>query len=189
MRKHLYFMAIIPPAEIADKITIVKKEMAEKFNNRHALKSPAHITLQMPFKREETMEAPIAGFMKAFSERQDPFEVELNGFGHFDDRVIFINVLENDKLKSLHTKLNSALRSELNFTENETPLKFHPHVTVAHRDLIVPQFELAWPQFQKRNFTAQFSVHQLSLLKHNFKFWEVINSFPYLSGRQAFLNK
>lgn len=179
MKPHLYFIAIVPPADIADEIVSVKNEMAEKYNSRHALKSPAHITLQMPFKRNETIEEPLKHFLKAFSGKNHPFEIELNGFGHFDDRVIYINVTENQNLQELFSKLNNALREQLHFPEKETPHRFHPHVTVAHRDLTPEQFKIAWEQFRHRNISKKFSATKISLLKHNFKFWEIISEFEF----------
>ena len=47
----LYFIALIPGKELKEKVRAVKERMKADYNAGHALKSPAHITLQMPFKR------------------------------------------------------------------------------------------------------------------------------------------
>ena len=177
MKPHLYFIGIIPPEEVLHDIENIKKEFSENYHSRHALKSPAHITLQMPFKRKAEGEAPLKRFLEVFSQKFSPFEIELNGFGHFDKRVIFIKVIDNKTLGNLFNELKSGLLSEMNFTEKELPQHFHPHVTVAHRDLSTEHFKIAWEHFQNREFTAKFSATNVTLLKHNFKFWEVMKEF------------
>ena len=45
----LYFIAIIPPEEIATEITSFKQEMANIYNSKKALRVMPHITLKAPF--------------------------------------------------------------------------------------------------------------------------------------------
>ncbi|MFI5220359.1 MAG: 2'-5' RNA ligase family protein [Bacteroidia bacterium] len=179
MKPHLYFIAIIPPAGVFAEIETIKKEFSKKYSSHRALKSPVHITLQIPFRRMETIEKPLDRLLKVFTVLYQPFEIELNGFNHFHDKVIFIKVVENKNLDSLFGNLNIALRTQLNFSEQETPQRFNPHVTVAYRDLVPEQFKIAWEQFQHRGFSKTFSATKISLLKHNSKFWEIINEFSF----------
>ena len=55
----LYFIAIIPYSELREKVRKVKERMKAEYGAGHALKSPAHITLQMPFKRSSADEAVL----------------------------------------------------------------------------------------------------------------------------------
>ena len=50
MAEGLYFIGILPPEDIKKKITDIKHVVARKFGSKHALNSPPHITLRMPFK-------------------------------------------------------------------------------------------------------------------------------------------
>ena len=60
----LYFLAVIPSEEINKRIKSLKLEIAEKYEAKHALKLPAHITLQIPFKIPETEEGKLIDSLK-----------------------------------------------------------------------------------------------------------------------------
>ena len=49
--RDLYFIALIPHTGLREEIREIKERMRDEYGAGHALKSPAHITLQMPFKR------------------------------------------------------------------------------------------------------------------------------------------
>ena len=88
----LYFLAIIPPKEIYKRIKSLKQEIAEKYKAKHALKLPAHITLQIPFQLSESEENILIGFLEIFAENQKSLRVDLKDFGRFNQKVIFINI-------------------------------------------------------------------------------------------------
>jgi 2'-5' RNA ligase len=54
---------------------------------------------------------------------------------------------------------------------------FHPHLTLAFRDLKKPAFYKAWQEFKEKKCEATFSVTEIVLLKHNGKIWNVYNNF------------
>ncbi|MBI6116478.1 2'-5' RNA ligase family protein [Salegentibacter maritimus] len=64
----LYFIAIMLPEEISMRIKSLKLEIAEKYEAKHALKLPAHITLQIPFKIPETEEEKLIEALQGFAE-------------------------------------------------------------------------------------------------------------------------
>jgi 2'-5' RNA ligase len=51
---------------------------------------------------------------------------------------------------------------------------FHPHITIATRDLFKKSFCEAWPVFEKESFKEEWQVNGLSVLRHNKKNWDVI---------------
>ena len=172
-----YFIAIVPPAEISADIMAIKSEVAERYNSTGALRSPAHITLHMPFLWEETKEERLIDSLSEIKYTASSI-IELNGFDHFGNRVIFINVSENQELRDFQTALVRHVKVNLRlFNQDEDRRGFHPHVTVAFRDLRKQQFAIAWPGFQKRNFNAMFPLKEFSLLKHDGKQWNVLRTF------------
>ncbi|HEY1039627.1 MAG TPA: 2'-5' RNA ligase family protein [Bacteroidia bacterium] len=172
-----YFIAIVPPAEIGADIMAIKSEVAEQYNSKGALRSPAHITLHMPFLWEETKEQKLIDSLNGVKHKTIP-NIELNGFDHFGDRVIFINVVPNEELQNFQAALVRHVKVNLRlFNQDEDRRGFHPHVTVAFRDLRKQQFAVAWPEFQKRNFSAIFPLKEFSLLKHDGKQWNVLRTF------------
>lgn len=163
-----YFIAIIPPEPIAGEIYKIKEHVRDQYQSKGSLNSPTHITLHMPFEWEK--EEKLVSILKEIE--FEPFEIELSDFGCFEPRVIFVNVVENRSLNSLQKKVTSTVRQKLNILNSQyKDLPFHPHVTVAFRDLKKPMFETAWNEFKSRKYSATFKCGRISLLKHDGKFW------------------
>ena len=53
---------------------------------------------------------------------------------------------------------------------------FHPHITIATRDLHKKSFAEAWPSYQNKKFTEEWVANGLSVLKHNGTRWDVIHT-------------
>jgi len=176
----LYFIAVMPPGDIAEKATEFKNYFAEKFNSRHALKSPPHITLHMPFKWKQEKESTLTEVLSSFSAIQKPFVIWLNGFGSFPRRVIYIDVESNEPLNRLYRDLAAETKRKLNlFNSAYKNEGYTAHMTLAHRDLKPQAFDLAWPEFKKKEFRGAFTVDKLALLKHNGKSWDIFEEYPF----------
>jgi 2'-5' RNA ligase len=174
----LYFIGIIPPKESYEGACQLKHYFKEHFNSKASLNSPPHITLHMPFQWKEEKEEDLIEKLQQFSAEAKSFQLQLSNFGNFPPRVIFIHVVQNDTLSELHKSLHKFAKRELNlFNANYKDLPFHPHITLAFRDLKKPMFAKAWEEFQSKEFHADFKVSQFALMKHNGKEWEVYRTF------------
>lgn len=176
---NLYFIALVPPFALREEIKTLKDEMQVKYNVRHALKSPAHITLQMPFKRPDEDESIIIQTLGQFALKQKSFSVELSGFGCFSNRVIYLNIIDFSYVQKLHVGLNNLLMNQLSFQNKEINIEIHPHITIATRDLDATTFVKAWPHYKNREFKASFEINSLVLLKHNGVFWDIYREFLF----------
>ncbi len=176
---------MIPGEKIREEVRGLKEEFKERYGSKHALKSPAHITLQRPFRRAGNEEEKIVKTLEEFSQDQEQFEVELSGFDCFEPRVIFIKVNDHKKIQNLHLRLNQVLLKDLNFAEKEINTKIHPHITIATRDLDKIKFYRALDEFKDKEFEADFKVKSLFLLKHNGKFWDIYKEFSFYSGESG----
>lgn len=181
MKSKLYFIALLPPRDIADEVTRIKGEIAERYDSSHALKSPPHITLQMPFRRTE--ERLLTEQLKEFAAGQTAFSVTLDGYGCFPPKVIYIDVEDNPVLIRMQNELQDFLKKKLNFPENQLTTRFHPHMTIAHRDLKKSVFPAAWAEFGTREFRRIFTADNISLLRHNGHSWEVLEGMK--PGRES----
>ncbi len=152
--------------------------MRDRFGAGHALKSPAHITLQMPFRMDEAQERDMAKSLKNFATREMAFQVDLNGFDSFPPRVLFVRIVNHRPLKEFHSRFKQTVVKELGL-QDKSPFEYHPHMTIATRDLTEEAFNLAWPEFRNRVFVANFLVKSLFLLKHNGKDWDVYKEFLF----------
>ncbi|MEX2335942.1 MAG: RNA 2',3'-cyclic phosphodiesterase [Fulvivirga sp.] len=178
----LYFIAIIPPEPVHGDVLHWKHEFAEHYDSKAALRSPPHITLHMPFKWREDQEERIDQALKELVFTQQPFDVKLDGFGAFKPKTIFVQVMNNDSLNDLHEGIKRQMKQSLNiFNADYKDRPFHPHMTVAFRDLKKHRFTEAWEAFESRTYGAIFPVHAVTLLKHNGKFWEVHRSLEMAS--------
>ena len=179
MSVRLYFIAILPPKKISEKVIAIKQEFADRFESSRALRPPPHVTLQAPFKMDDkgqvTLEKMLDDFFKPFP----VFKIEFNNFGSFANRrnpVIFIHPLPNEMLNNMHKQLMIFLRTQ-GFSEENTSLHFNPHMTVAYRDLTAANFKKAWAEFAERSFAANFMVEKIHLLRHDGKKWIPVVEF------------
>lgn len=176
----LYFIAIVPPAQIRNEIHLLKESFRDSYQSKAALNSPPHITLHMPFQWKETKEEKLLLALKKFAAGKSDVEVQLNGFSCFAPRVIYINVLESEPLRILQTELHRFCKAELNlFNAQYRAMPFQPHITLAFRDLKKDKFERAWTEFKERKFTGNFMVKKITLLKHDGKIWSSYSDFDF----------
>ena len=104
----------------------------------------------------------------------------LNNFSAFKPRVIFVDVIKNTAIDSLQNSFTEYLLLQNKFPLNKDHKPFHPHVTIATRDLYKKAFYEAWEIFSREEFKAEWKIDSISLLRHNKKNWDVIctSQFP-----------
>ena len=182
MPDKLYLIALIPPEPLREQIKVLKEEMKDRFQSAHALKSPAHITLRMPLRLPPKKETRLVSLLKQLAGAQKPFPVKLQGFDSFPPRVIFIRIEDHKPITALMEQLEVVLTEEFSFGIGDDHHPFHPHLTIAARDLKEAAFHQAWTEFKVRPFKATFEAHSLFLLKHNGRFWEIYCEFNFGGG-------
>jgi 2'-5' RNA ligase len=174
----LYFLAIIPPAPIYEEALAQKQYFKEHYKSKASLNSPPHITLHMPFRWKEQDEEELSARLHNFSMNNQPVTIKLDNYSSFPPRVIFINVILNQELENLQKNLKRFCRRVLNlFNADYKELPFHPHLTVAFRDLKKSNYFLAWGEYENKKFQAEFVADKLALLKHNGRVWQVHQEF------------
>lgn len=175
-----YFIAMVPPSPVLEEVLWLKNYFKQKYKCRAALNSPPHITLYKPFLWNDNEEDFLLSSMNNFAVTCQPMTVELSDFSSFAPKVIFINVLKNEGLDNLQTALYQFCKEKLALPSTEyTSRSFHPHLTIAFRDLKKSIFEQAWLEFKEREFKASFTFDKLSLLKHNGNLWELYKDFHF----------
>lgn len=180
--EQLYFIAIVPPEPVFTEALQLKQYFKERYNSKAALNSPPHITLHMPFSWKESKETELISGLENFCATQKSLELQLNNFSVFEPRVIFIDVVKDEKLESMQKQLKRFCKIELNlFNADYKELAFHPHVTLAFRDLKKPEFYKAWETFKEKKMEATFRVASLVLLKHDGKAWQVFKHLSLLA--------
>lgn len=177
---HLYFVALLPCDNIRNRVRMIKEDIREKYGAKHALKSPAHITLQRPFRRTRVEVQAMTGELRQFASRQKPFVVSLSGFGFFTPGVIYIRVKEPAPVISLHQELMKVLSGPLSFNKEELMVSVQPHMTVATRDISKENFSKAREYFENASFEETFEVNSIFLLRHNGRYWDILREFRFM---------
>jgi len=182
-KEELYFIAIIIEGTFGEEVTQIKQQFGLKYNSKHALRSPPHITLHMPFKWRIDRVDILSDILSVFAKSKKPFEMRVDGFGSFPPRVIYIGVEQSDPLNLLQLDLIKVARYRLKLVNNNYKDKaFHPHITVAFRDLSKKAYRSSWEEFNGKEINYRFRAERFSLLKHNGKSWDVYETFEFSSG-------
>ncbi len=175
--KRLHFIALVAPEPVQSELTEFKHLARERFGSGHALNAPAHITLIPPFfataKQMEDFIPQLAEFIAGYP----PWELEIKNFNRFGKRVIYAAVALHPALNDFQAELFSLFMTH--FPAYRKPNRFHPHLTVAHRDLMPEQFPAAWHYFSGLSYERKIIVDKLSVLVHRERKWHIRTQLPF----------
>lgn len=178
--KHpLYFLAVLPPPGLQAEVTGFKQYIADNWGPRHALRSPPHLTLIPPFAwPHEHFKALVDG-LETFALKQSPFSIGLKNFQAFPPRVIFIDPLKNSDLDALFQHLLQFMKETFDWEDARNRRPFHPHMTIAHRDVPGALFPEIWSYFRSKQYERRFLAQAFTLLKLEQGIWREFRSFAF----------
>jgi len=180
----LYFLAIIPPTPIYEQVHELKLHFSREYHSSHALNSPPHITIIPPFKISPHSVPALVHFLRENAAFFQAYEVLLDGFGCFKPRVIYINPRISQQFTDARNQL--LIRFYESFPQQRQDTRpFHPHMTVAFKDLAPTMFSRAWPIVSGMGFSASFRLVELVLLKYDSGKWVVFQNFPLNKNRSS----
>ena len=128
---------------------------------------------------EEEKEGDLKNDITHLSSRFSPFEVSTNNFSCFKPRTIFIEPVLTEPLKNLKQETDQLFKTHAQYGAKIDNRPFHPHITIATRDLHKSAFAEAWPQFESKTFQHTFTINGISLLRHNGHAWEVVHTASF----------
>jgi 2'-5' RNA ligase len=172
-RHDMFYLAIVCPPEIDQEIHAFKLWIQSHCQSVNALKSPGHITLVPPFWFPASREQELHSHLTAFRSPTANITIELSGFSHFGKRVIYVEVQENKALAQLYMDAVQHFEVLPGTGIKRDERSFHPHVTIATRDLRPSMFRQAWEHFSGMSFESGFSADRISLFKLNTGKWQV----------------
>ena len=173
----LYFVGIVAPDLINSQVLQWKNYMLQHFSCKVALRSPAHITLIPPFNLEKSKEQQLTIDMITFADGRQPFEIRLQNFSAFPPRVIFADVEPSTQLKDFQNDFEGYLVNK-NYPIKRSTRPFHPHVTIANRDLRKENFYKAYNYFNAISFSAHFTATHIDLLVSEPEGWVSASHVP-----------
>jgi 2'-5' RNA ligase len=179
----MYFIALVLPQHLNEKVLKYKNIMLEKYNCRVGLKSPAHITLVPPFWMEEEKEEQLINNINyninSLSNELSSFHIATSNFSAFKPQTIFIAPEPNDDLNTVKKAIDDFFKNNSFYNIKIDPRPFHPHITIATRDLYKKSFYEIWPWFAEKKFTEEWTAEGVSILRHNKKNWDVIHTSQF----------
>ena len=176
--KSLYFIAIIPPEPVFQEIWQIKKDFEDNYKSKAALNSPPHLTVHMPFKLKPKEECDLINELQKISTNHSSFDITLDSFGQFNEKVIYVSASKPDALQSLYTVIAKQMKLQFQvFNSDYKNRGYHPHITVAFRNLNKENFLKAWAIYSQKEYQREFVADKLALLKHNGKTWDVFKEF------------
>lgn len=174
-----YFIAIVPTDEIQREATKLKEDLKEAFGLKYALKSPAHVTVKMPFSWNEAKENELIDKVSKFLKDKIEFSLEFDGFDRFGKRVIYIKVKPNKQLNTLQSELAEYCKRELKLVKELSDSNYTPHMTVAFKDVQEKRFDEYWSFIKTTKFKKQQQVQSLSILKRVDGRWVVLGKVSF----------
>lgn len=174
----LYLTAILPPAELSEQIDDIRKELSERYKIYAALKPPVHITLYRPLNIEQSFESALISLLKPVGFNHYPFTQELLNFNCFNIQTLFVSVVKNPLLSALQKDVAAVFnKNKIDPKEVKGNTSFHPHITIAYRDISPEIFPQIWDEIKNRKFKRSFRVDHFSLLKHDGRKWQGFKEF------------
>jgi len=173
MNKRLFFLAILPPRTISEEITAFKHEASRLFNAKHALNAPAHITVIPPFWSTNEHEASLLKTLSQINSELQEFEIECKGFGQFDPNVLFVHVESSVEMLACFNLCRKHIEE---FLKEKLELRkiFHPHATIAFKDLDKSLVQPAFKHFNKKTYEKNFYCSEVSLLCYIDRTWQIV---------------
>ena len=175
----MYFVAIVLPPHLDEKVLHWKQVMQHRYDCRVGLKSPAHITLVPPFWMDEAKEESLLQAVITISQDLSSYTLRTNNFSAFKPRTIFIDLERSIELEEMKKVVDNFFQRQETFPVKIDIRPFHPHITIATRDLFKKSFYEAWPLFEKEEFMETWNVEGISVLLHNKKNWDVIHTSQF----------
>ena len=158
----------------------MKLGIKEKFQSSHSLNAPPHITVLSPFNLREKDRGEVSDLFSSFLKDFQSFEIELKDFSAFGNRVIFIDVIKTEILTEIQSGLvKLAKEHESLFNYNYHAKTYHPHLTLAFKDLTEENFYAMQEEYKSKSFKASFMAESVFLLKHDGKNWQVDEEFGF----------
>ncbi|MBE6050014.1 MAG: 2'-5' RNA ligase family protein [Clostridium sp.] len=160
----------------------LRKEVFENFKARSS-KLPAHFTIKAPFEYDGNIEK-LENILERFTNKEKATSLKINGYDHFDDRVIYMKVDMSEEGKKVHDKLISKLGqlSFINFNKNDGYDKVF-HVTITSKKL-PPKYQEVWNYVKTRPCKFNCSFDNISVFKWEDNTWKLYKEYLFKKEKE-----
>lgn len=153
----------------------LRKEVWEKLGAKSS-KLPAHFTIKAPFEYDETLKE-LENVLEEFTKKENAQPFRIDGYGHFDNRVVYMDVNMSKQAKELHDRLIDAMGEVpyIDFDRKDGKDKTF-HITVASKR-IQPIYKKLWEYV--KDYPCQFGCYfdNISIYKWETYTWKLYREF------------
>lgn len=123
--------AILLPDDVHNLMRRAQAELYKAFRSPYeSLALPPHITIKQPFEAVDI--TPHEDYLDRLVGETEPFDIIMRGWGTFDgEGVVFLDVEQDRRLVALQRRLLEELGLEPALFEDDQPVPYHFHGTVA----------------------------------------------------------
>lgn len=182
-----YFLAILPEPQLLEKVNQLKLAIKEDFGSKYSLKSPPHITLKMPFTYNSAKEDQLIDKLQEFLKVINPFELTVMGTETFGRRVVYLKIHAGKELYDLQEKLKTFCKKELNLVDELSDRNFHPHMTVAFKDIKKDKFDSIFDFVKEKSVQGNIQVRSICLLKRENGQWFSHREISFNTNRSEYI--
>ena len=141
----------------------IQVELNHQFGYRISRQYP-HVTIKSPFEIDRL--ESFVDYLENLARNISPFEVQLKGFNHIGEKVLFLDVAENAYLTNLHHQILSDLEAQFGVPPHEFEGKnIHFHASIAGYSS-TEDFHRAYDYLHKYQPDFTFLVKSLGIFYH-----------------------
>jgi|GEM_PF-951451 len=176
--KQLFMLAIEPPADLAARIDAIRQEFAARYRCSAGLRPQVHLTLYPPFRINRIEAEVVAGKLAGWAATQQPFTLSIPGFDCFRrNGVLFLALRDTERLNMVYQETVRIIDPHVLPQDRNRP--FHPHITIAKRDIPKSRLREALDEYLPRHFSETFTVDRLFFWRHNGSSWKTMEELLF----------
>lgn len=173
---NLYTVVCMLDGEAARFNDDLRKDVKLTFNAKLST-LPPHFTIKEGFKYDGDI-SDLVSTIETFCQNEKAKPFQINGFGHFRNDVIFMNVEMSNEAKEMHDRLIDAMDKLpfINFSEKDGKDKSF-HVTIASKQ-IRKIFDRLYEFVNQRPCQFDCMFDNVTIFKWGDRKWDVYKQFP-----------
>ena len=168
-----HFIGVLLPEDITLTLEDCRRYMREAYGCKSGHATPIHVTLVPPFQLPD--EYSTEDLARAIEDDVLPkglgFTGHIDNFDAFGDRTLFANVVKDEKWTALRDAVYSAVVMAAPGCTKKDSRPFHPHISVANRDIPAGVMTDALQVMNELNLAEDFPVDNITIFERQNGKW------------------
>lgn len=172
-----YVIVCVVKGEAGEFNNNLRKELFQKLKVKSS-KLPAHFTIKAPFEYKEEIN-DLIDVLEEFSKTAKAEHFTIDGYDHFDDRVIYMKVNMSKEAKAVHDKLidNMNKISYIDFDKKDGKNKIF-HITLSSKKL-KPIYAKVWDYVHQYPCEFQGLFDNVTIYRWEEETWKLYREFIF----------